>query len=97
MSIDAQDIAAKAAAFEASLRQSGTAEIVRVERPAGEGLDSHTHPFAATALVLQGDITLTVDGVVTRYDVGDVFELAADEPHEERYGSDGVTYLVGRR
>ena len=26
-----------------------------------------------------------------------VFHLRADEPHAERYGADGVEYLVGRK
>jgi hypothetical protein len=43
-------------------------------------------PNQHNALVLEGEITLTVDGKATRYAVGDVEDIG---PH-------GVRYIVGR-
>ncbi|MDO9360150.1 MAG: cupin domain-containing protein [Polaromonas sp.] len=83
--------------FHAGLRADGYADAVVVERLAGYALDSHVHSFDARALITAGEITLTVDGVATRYGVGDVFRLPAGTAHLESAGPDGVTYLSGRR
>ena len=84
-------------AFHAGLRADGFADAVLVERQPGYSLESHAHPFDARALITAGDITLTVDGVATRYAAGDVFRLPAGTVHLESAGPDGVTYLSGRR
>lgn len=78
------------------LRADGFAEVTTVQREPG-GLDLHTHPFEARALILDGEIALTVDGHTTAYRAGDIFHLAAGVAHSERYGPQGVRYLVGRR
>jgi len=83
--------------FKAQLRSLGFSEFVLVEWPANGGLDEHTHPFEARALILAGEITLKVAGRETLYRPGEIFRLAHGEPHEERYGPAGVRYLVGRR
>ena len=57
----------------------------------------HSHPFAASALVVQGEMWLTVDGRTQHLRAGDRFALDADAPHDERYGADGATYWVARR
>ncbi len=57
----------------------------------------HEHPFDVCALVLDGEIALTVDGVETRYRSGEVFTMAAGCAHAEKIGSAGVRYIVGRR
>ena len=49
------------------------------------------------ALVLDGEITLTVSGDARTYRSGDVFTMAAGCAHAESVGPDGVRYLVGRR
>lgn len=78
------------------LRADGFAEVTTVEREPG-GLDRHAHPFAARALILDGEISLTVDGQTTAYRAGEIFHLAAGIEHSEHYGPQGVRYLVGRK
>ncbi|BAL23056.1 cupin domain-containing protein [Azoarcus sp. KH32C] len=68
-----------------------------VEREPNGALDTHTHPFEAKALILAGEILIRTEAEATTYRVGDVFHLAANEPHTESYGPAGVRYLVGRR
>ena len=51
----------------------------------------------AKALVLVGALWITCGGPEKQYAVGDVFHLQANQPHAERYGPSGVTYLVGRK
>lgn len=83
--------------FEASLKADGFGEIVTVERPAGYALGEHQHAFDACALIIAGDITLTVSGVATRYSAGQIFRLSAGTPHHETVGAEGLQYRVGRR
>ena len=83
--------------FESALREDGFAEVLTRQQPPSYFLDDHQHPFDARALVIDGDITLTVDGLARIYPQGTVFELPAGTPHQEQAGPAGVTYLVGRR
>ena len=83
--------------FEESLKTQAFDETVTVEKPAGYAMGEHRHPFDACALITAGEITLVVDGVASRYAVGDVFQLPAGTPHHESAGSQGVSYRVGRR
>ncbi|MDE2586047.1 MAG: cupin domain-containing protein [Betaproteobacteria bacterium] len=82
--------------FSEQLAGEGFAQIVTVERPAGE-LTEHAHPFEAKALILEGEITLEIAGRVAVYRAGQVFHLPAETPHRESYGPAGVRYLVGRK
>jgi quercetin dioxygenase-like cupin family protein len=79
------------------LAREGFQTTVLVEREAGASLDDHAHAFEAKALILEGELTLRVDNIDTRYQPGDVFHLRANETHSERYGPEGVCYLVGRK
>ena len=60
-------------------------------------VDPHAHDFAAKALIVRGEMWLTVDDVTRHLTVGDTFELAAGVRHAERYGREGAAYWVGRR
>ncbi|CAN7564018.1 cupin domain-containing protein [Caballeronia sp. dw_19] len=79
------------------LARGGFQTTVLVEREAGASLDDHAHAFEAKALILEGELTLSIDNKDTRYRPGDVFHLRANETHSERYGPEGVCYLVGRK
>jgi quercetin dioxygenase-like cupin family protein len=79
------------------LAREGFTETVLVEREANGFIDDHAHPFEAKALILEGELTIRCGTKETRYRMGDVFHLKANETHWERYGPDGVCYLVGRK
>jgi len=85
------------ATFIEQLAREGFQPPVLVEREALGTLDSHAHPFAAKALVIQGDLRIRTAAGERHYGVGDVFQLAAHEPHSEVFGAQGVRYLAGRR
>ena len=70
---------------------------VLVRRDPGGRLDIHSHDFEVKAMVLEGEITLEVDGRSQRFGPGEVFCLPAQQPHAERYGAAGVVYLAGRK
>ncbi|HWQ38449.1 MAG TPA: cupin domain-containing protein [Burkholderiales bacterium] len=86
-----------AAEFESTLRAEGFDEIVDKELPAEYRAAEHAHPFDVRALVLSGEITLTVEGRARAYREGEVFVMPAGCRHEERVGSAGVRYVAGRR
>ena len=86
-----------AAAFEARLKAEGFPEIRTNSLDPNRHNAEHTHPFDVLALVLEGDITLTVDGKARKYAVGDEFAMQAGCRHVEDAGPQGVKYLVGRR
>lgn len=83
--------------FSRALADEGFTEVLTVTRAANGALDTHSHPFAAKALILSGEISIRTATADRTYQPGDVFQLAAHEPHTERYGPRGVSYLVGRR
>lgn len=60
-------------------------------------LDTHVHPFAVTALVVRGEMSLTAGNDTRHLLTGDTFELGRDVSHAERYDSAGTTYWVARR
>jgi quercetin dioxygenase-like cupin family protein len=82
--------------FEAALRREGF-DIARRTLAAGTLVAEHAHPFDVRALVLNGEITLTVDGEDYAYREGDIFVMPAGHRHMETIGPAGVEYLVGRR
>jgi quercetin dioxygenase-like cupin family protein len=83
--------------FSAQLRAEGFNDLVVVEREANSALDPHRHPFESKALILAGELALNIAGRETIYRTGEIFHLDHHQLHAERYGPDGVRYLVGRR
>lgn len=83
--------------FRAQALARGFAEVVERRWSPGEVVATHTHPFIADALVVQGEMWLTVDGRTQHLQSGGRFTLDAGVPHDERYGPDGATYWVARR
>jgi hypothetical protein len=83
--------------FEAEARRHGFDEVIERHWDPKVALDTHTHPFAVRALLVRGDMWLTVGDSTRHLRPGDAFELERDVPHAERYGIDGATYWVARR
>ena len=83
--------------FEASAKARGYAEVLERRWEPGQVVPIHSHPFDASAVVVQGEMWLTVDDATQHILPGGTFELARGTPHAERYGSEGATYWVGRR
>jgi hypothetical protein len=84
-------------AFEADARAQGFDEVLERWWAPATVLESHTHPFALRALVVQGEMWLTVGHKVRHLRPGDEFALDREVPHMERYGAEGATYWVARR
>jgi quercetin dioxygenase-like cupin family protein len=85
------------AAFREQLEQNGYGDIAIKEMAANHVEPAHTHGFAASILVLSGEISVTLEDRVVTCGAGDSFALDANIPHAEQIGGEGVRFLVGRR
>jgi quercetin dioxygenase-like cupin family protein len=83
--------------FSVAQRAKGFDEIVERKWGPKVVLESHTHPFAVEALVVQGEMWLTVGGSVRHLKPGDTFELDREVLHAELYGPQGAIYWAARR
>jgi hypothetical protein len=83
--------------FAAEHRAAGFDEVLERRWQPNTVIDTHSHPFSVQALVVQGEMWLTVGERTQHLRSGDRFELEANIPHAERYGADGATYWVARR
>ena len=83
--------------FAAGLKADGFAETLTRRMEAGQAAPTHTHPFDARLLVLDGEIILEQGGTTRHYGPGEAFEVLAGVPHSESFGPAGAAYLVGRR
>lgn len=83
--------------FRLQALMEGYDEALEREWPPLALQDMHSHPFAAKAVVVRGEMWLTVGDLTRQLRPGDTFELEADVPHAERYGAEGATYWVARR
>ena len=92
-----QTIAPTFTEFEAAARAEGFTEVLERNWAPLLVLDTHTHPFAVQALVVRGEMWLTVGDEVRHLQPGSRFELAHEQPHAERYGAQGASYWVARR
>jgi hypothetical protein len=85
------------AQFQTAARARGFDEVLERQWAPDTLLDTHTHPFAVSARVVEGDFWLTIGDQVRHLHAGDTFELDAEVPHAERYGPQGARYWVARR
>ena len=82
--------------FEAAERARGCSEVIARSWEPDTVLEEHSHPFRARALMVQGEMWLTLDGQTQHLLPGDRFDVPAGKPHAERYGPQGATYWVAR-
>ena len=60
-------------------------------------LETHAHDFDVDAIVVQGQMWLTVGDKTRHMHAGDRFTVDRGIPHSERYGDEGATSWVARR
>ncbi len=82
--------------FRTEATRRGYGEIAEIEWAAGTVNELHAHEFAATLLVLDGELSVTCDDGTVTCAAGETFSLPAGVPHSERVGPNGVRFLVGR-
>lgn len=80
--------------FITACSRDGFSEVVRKTWPAGTVVSDHSHAWDARLLVVAGAMELTIGGVPRSHRPGDTCEVARDQVHAERYGSDQDVQLV---
>jgi len=85
------------AAFEASCRSEGFADVQEKEGEARFASSPHSHPFAVRGLVLGGEFTLARGGESRTYRAGEAFAMDAGCEHAESFGADGARYVIARK
>lgn len=83
--------------FQSFLEKIHFPEPVLVEQPPNGGLDIHIHDFEVYALISEGYIEIDIEGVVSTYAAGEMFHLAYQQVHKEKYGVNGVKYFASRK
>jgi len=84
-------------AFSRDAKADGFDEVIERRWAPSTVLGSHTHSFSLRALIVEGEMWLTVGDEVRHLRPGDAFALERDLPHAEHYGEQGATYWVARR
>ena len=79
------------------LLREGFPEPVEVQQVSDGQLGIHEHPFEVKAFVVEGDITIVIDGLSKNYKAGEIFHLEFKQLHAESYGPEGVKYLASRK
>ena len=82
--------------FEADLKREGY-EIFFTGLRANQQKPEHGHTWDARVMVIGGEITITRDGKPETFRDGDSCAVAANYPHAERAGAQGVAYILGCR
>lgn len=82
--------------FRSQAMARGFTEVLDRSWAPNTAVSPHSHPFRAQALLVQGEMWLTVEGKTRHLQPGDGFDLPAGLVHEERYGPQGATYWVAR-
>jgi len=57
----------------------------------------HTHAGLTAHIILDGEMTLTMDGASQTYRVGERCDVPAGATHSARMGPHGCRYLVGEK
>ena len=83
--------------FEAAALARGFDEVLERKWAPNALVGEHVHPFDVDALVVQGELWLTVNEVTRHLCPGDAFNLDAHIVHSERYGAEGSSFWVARR
>lgn len=71
--------------FDAHRLAADGCEVLFASYPAGTRIEPHTHPTRNVGVITEGELFLTVDGVESRYGVGDWYYLDAEQPHSARF------------
>ena len=79
------------------LWQEGYTEITVQTDPPGLMYPEHTHETTVAHVILEGEMTLVVDGRTNLLKAGDRFDAPAHAVHSARIGLEGCTYLIGER
>jgi mannose-6-phosphate isomerase-like protein (cupin superfamily) len=85
------------AELEKKLHSEGFAHTYIWQDGPEQHLFEHAHPVETAHIILEGEITLTVDGRSATYRAGERCDVAAGIVHAARMGPAGCRYLIGEK
>lgn len=80
-----------------SLRSEGFRKIYVWQDGPSAYYPEHTHATATAHIVLDGEMTLMMDGAMRTYRAGERCDVPAGAEHCARMGPKGCKYLIGER
>ena len=76
------------------LQERGHSNVVKVTLPPNQAKATHSHPYDADVIVMQGNIKIVTDGREYNLGPGDEFQLDSGIMHTEETGGNGVVILA---
>ncbi len=83
--------------FRVMLASKGFPEPAVIERDANLVTTDHVHDYSASALILDGEISVVTAQGRSTCRAGDTFSLDSGITHHEEYGPQGARLLFSRR
>ncbi len=74
--------------FDAYQLNAKDCEVLFASYPAGTSIEPHTHPTRNVGVITEGELSLTVGGVESRYGPGDWYRIEPNEEHSARFDVD---------
>lgn len=84
-------------ALEQQLRAEGFRRIYVWQDGPSAIYAEHTHPTETAHIILDGEMTLTMNGGMRTYQPGERCDVPAGAEHCSRMGPQGCRYLIGER
>ena len=85
------------AELEKKLRSEGFGYTYVWQDGPDQSYSEHTHPVETAHIILEGEMTLTVDGKSTTYRAGERCDVPTGTVHAARMGPAGCRYLIGEK
>ncbi len=79
------------------LRREGFINIYTWEDGPHACYADHSHPTLTAHIILEGEMTLTMEGESRTYGAGDRCDVPAGAVHAARMGPQGCRYLIGEK
>jgi quercetin dioxygenase-like cupin family protein len=80
-----------------TLQQEGFRQTYVWQDAPNAAYPDHTHPTGTAHIILNGEMTLTMDGRSHTYRAGERCDVPSGAVHSARTGPSGCRYLVGER
>lgn len=86
-----------AKAWEKRLSEEGFGDFFVWQDGPNAFYPEHTHTTLTAHVILEGEMTLTLEGATRHYKAGDRADVPAGAVHSARMGPKGCKYLVGQK